>query len=257
MARQRLANYLLGINPQKYVRGMVIGGVLTQMADSYLKGRGYGPQAEHTPIEPPPQTPPDDLFAQANQQLEKRSTKVRNSSPVTQFVKGMNPMQWELPYHVHRSHELAKYWHHTSGEERGEDVYSGSKEKVQQVIKEAPYKPVETYHKVRKAGSVARGVYQEGPAKVEERLQEHLGLESGSAARQLGMNMMLKAPLFLLPGVPGLLARTYMNMKTVGNLGHSINEIHRASGKEDGLIMETVHRRLKTIEDTKKNANKS
>lgn len=256
MSRQRIAKFLFGTDPKKYVSRIVIGSIVTRMADSYLKDRGQGPQPDHKPIEPLPETPHDDLYAQANQQLEKRSAKVRNSSSVTQFVKGLNPMQWELPYHVHRSYELSKYWHQTSSDERVEDVVEGSKEKVQQVIKEAPYKPIETYHKVRKAGSVARGVYEEGPAKVEERLQEHLGLESGNAARQLGMNMMLKAPLFLLPGVPGLLARTYMNLKTMGNLGHSINEIHRASGKEDGLIMETVHRRLKTIEDTKKNANK-
>jgi hypothetical protein len=248
MAGRRILTWLTTPKVGSYIATAVGGSVLSQMGEHMLKGR---PQAE-----PPPQRPephPDDVYTQNLIKMEKRQAKLQASSAPAQFLSSMDPRQWEMPVpkSFKRAQKLVKYGYRTSGSEQLSDVIDASKEKAKQVVLEAPTKPIETYHKVRKAVSVASGIAQEGTEQVQQRIQDHVALEAAHGMKQVGTNLMLGSVTNLVPGWPGAALRMYMMAKTVGNVGHSMAEAQRATDPEKGIVMQTVNKRLKTIDAAK------
>ncbi|HTF86243.1 MAG TPA: hypothetical protein VL987_16790 [Cellvibrio sp.] len=233
-------------NPGSYIRALTVGSALYGAGQKMMEQ--HKGDTTHTDAQPPGE---HDVFAQAQRHIQQRQETLQTLSPVTQFFKGFNPAQWEVPYQVKRATKVFQYATQTSNEDRRQDTIDASKQKVNEVAQELWDKPRETIDKLQKVKSVVQGVSREGVDKVEATLAQHTGMEAANLTRQLGANFMMGAPAALIPGIPGLIARGVMVAKTLGNAGRSINDIHRVTGKEDGVIMQTINRRLETHDNTK------
>jgi len=242
------------MNPfRKYLIQTVVGSIASELGRQFIEQRKDSKALEpiHESMQPKPELSKTDLFGKANDRLEKRQDTILSHTQPEQFVKGMNPENWEVPIHIKRAATLGKYMYSVPDKEKMEDGSHAVKEKVFKEIKETPKKILELPDKLRKAHSIKKGIEKEGMDNVEQRLQNHMSLETANTVGQFGFNMMAKGFTQLIPGIPGFIARSYMNAKTVGNLGYSINEAYRATGKEDGIIMKTVNARLESSKETK------
>jgi hypothetical protein len=118
---------------------------------------------------------------------------------------------------------------------------------VAEAATEVVTKPgAESFAKARRAASVAIGVAREGPAQIAQDLQEHAQLETAAGLGQVGFNMMLRAPLMLVPGPLGVAARAFTAANLAGNVGRQVNQFGRALGGADGLPMAMVEQREST-----------
>lgn len=159
---------------------------------------------------PGPEPHPSEPLAQIQPQMDKRQEKLASKSKPSQTLSSMNPMQWELPTpsNMKRAMTLGKFAHHMSQqEELHKHLENVSPEALQQV-------------------------------------QDHLKVEATHGTQQLGMNLMMMAPLHLIPGPAGFAARAFVKAKTVGNLGHSLAELERATGSDPGPLMTPIHGQL-------------
>ncbi len=234
------------MSARKYVFSLLTGTAINQYADKYTKSK-QTPQVDSNHDKSPPSIPDkNDIFTQAIQKLEKRKQTIAHSDPVLQNLKSFNPKNWEVPFAsaIERSKKIVQYEYKATTQEKYDDASSAAKEKVKQVSKKILTSPREAIEDTRKAGSVVSGIATRGSKTLTTEMQNYQRLEMSNAARQFGINMMMKAPTYLVPGLMGVAVRAFMNVKTAGNLGRSINDLHKMTGKEDGVIMKTVNKRL-------------
>lgn len=106
---------------------------------------------------------------------------------------------------------------------------------------------------VKRAANVGKVVYDAArseelqqhlesvPPEAMQKVQEMVKTEAAHGVQQFGLNQMLGAPAKLVPGWPGFALRTAMKAKTFGNVGHTLSEIERVTGSEDGPFMKIVN----------------
>ena len=240
MSKSRIFKSLAEPKVGKYVAHLVGGAVLSELAEHMMP-------APQEPRPPQPPAGPHDSFGQAKQALQQRRATLTETLPTTRFVQSLDPRRWEVPTEAARVAKVAHYAATSSTAEMAQDAKAAARKKAVEAATELVTQPgADSFAKARKAASVAIGVMREGPAQIAQDLQEHAQLESASGLGQVGFNMMMKAPLMLVPGPLGAAARTYMNLNLAGNLGRQVNDFGRALGGADGLPIAMVEQREST-----------
>jgi hypothetical protein len=248
--------------PGRYVGGLVLGSMVFEYGKNKLEQLAEAHKGNQE-LPPPESVSPHDKLAPIIRKLDKRVEKIHQTLPALEFFKGFDVRKWEVPeiQSIRRAKKVVKYSYGTSDQDKQDDLKRAGKEKAKEVIDNIDFShPIEAIQKGVEHTKELNATYQSiqkmgGYSRLQKRLDSYAETEKSNMIRQLGMNTMLSAPTFLLGGPVGIAVRAFMLAKTIGNLGHGINEMRRRTGKPQGIIMKVIEDRneSKRTETVKKN----
>lgn len=216
----------------KYVGGLVFGSVLEQLGRKYTEQQDPNQKREY-------------VSKQGKQYGEVLDKPMRKSFDDT-YVQSFDVRRWEAPKIDPDLLKTIEYVKKTNRTEQREDLTKALTESAKKTIKELPSKPRETVEKLQKIKGQYDAFNQDGTA-LQEHSSDLVKQKGAEMVRSVGMNSMLKAPGYLIPGLPGFLYRNFFNAKMVGNFGKQWNELQEAHSKTPGTWKQQRDTRLESI----------
>lgn len=214
-----------------YITSIAGGAVMEQL------GRKMWEQSDTSP--PVMQTP-------KGQEYSDKMTAVQQKPFEESYAQSFNPLNWQLPNVGRNLRNTFKYAVTTTPEERREDFSGALKETGKRAV-EAVWNAPEKIREIPKQVQVVKENYdafQHDSDALEKQSTAMMQRKSAEMVRSFGRNAMLKSPGYLIPGVAGLLYRSFFTAKMVGNAGRQINEVNEMLEKTPGPFKEQIQKRI-------------
>lgn len=191
-----------------------------------------------------------DAFKKTDDDIRKHISETPLQDARKATFEGFDFRKWEVPRPTDRMKLAYKYYQKTDSQQQDQDLFDAGKKILKRKTIEALKKPTKIPEVVRKDVDFAKGVHQGEVDHLRESADSLVSQQRMKVMQGVGLNQMMKAPGYLMPGVGGFLYRSFFNAKTIGNAGREVNKMSKPLEKLDGDIVDVMKKRVEKTDKT-------